>query len=52
MELLTNLSESGIFIRNPSPVESNHRQASGIMDTSQQGPSAEIDLAGFENGNA
>jgi hypothetical protein len=30
-----------------SPVESNHRQASGVMNASQQGPSAEIDLAEF-----
>jgi hypothetical protein len=47
---VTNLSESGIFIRNPPPVESNH-QASGTMNTSQQGPSADIDLAGLENGD-
>jgi hypothetical protein len=50
--LVTNLSESGIFIRNPSPVESNHRQASGVMNSSQQGPSAGIDSAGLENGDA
>jgi hypothetical protein len=49
---ITNLSESGIFIRNPSPVESNHSQESGIIDTSQQGPPAAIDLAGLENGDA
>ena len=36
----------------PSPVDSNHRQASGAMNTSQQGPSADIDTAGLENGDA
>jgi hypothetical protein len=36
----------------PSPVESNHRQASGALNSSQQGPSADIDSAGLENGNA
>jgi hypothetical protein len=35
----------------PSPVESNHRQASGVMNTSQQGPSADIDSARLENGD-
>jgi hypothetical protein len=50
--LVTNLSESGIFIRNPSLVESNHRQASGVMNSSQQGPSAGIVSAGLENGDA
>ena len=50
--LVTNLSESGIFIRNPSPVESNDHQASGVMNSSQQGPSAGIDSTGLENGNA
>ncbi|KAF8852992.1 hypothetical protein BDZ45DRAFT_677987 [Acephala macrosclerotiorum] len=36
----------------PSPVESNHHQASGAMNSSQQGPSADIDSAGSENGDA
>jgi len=36
----------------PSPVESNHRQASGALNSSQQGPSADINSAGLENGNA
>jgi hypothetical protein len=36
----------------PSPVESNHRQASGAVNSSQQGPSADIDSAGLENGDA
>ena len=36
----------------PSPVESNHRQASGALNSSQQGPSADIDSTGLENGNA
>jgi hypothetical protein len=50
--LVTNLSESSIFIRNPNPVESNHRQSPGVMNSSQQGPSAGIDSAGLENGDA
>ena len=36
----------------PSPVESNHSQASGALNSSQQGPSADIDSAELENGNA
>ncbi|KAH8163699.1 hypothetical protein CIB48_g4562 [Xylaria polymorpha] len=36
----------------PSPVQSNHRQASGALNSSQQGPPANIDSAGLENGNA
>ena len=36
----------------PSPVESNHRQASGALNSSQQGPPADIDSAGLENGDA
>lgn len=36
----------------PSPVESNHRQVSGALTSSQQGPSADIDSARLENGNA
>lgn len=36
----------------PSPVASNHRQTSGIMSTSQQGPSADVDSARLENGDA
>ena len=36
----------------PSPVASNHYQTSGIMDTSQQGPSSDIDSASVENGDA
>ncbi|KAF1956181.1 hypothetical protein CC80DRAFT_562800 [Byssothecium circinans] len=48
---VTSLLEGGIFIRNP-PVESNHGQASGVMNTSQQGPPSDIDSAGLENGDA
>lgn len=44
-------SESGIFIRNPYPVESIHREASGAMNTSQQGPSADIGSARLGNGD-
>ena len=36
----------------PSPVKSNYRQASGTSDLSQQGPPADIDSAGLENGDA
>ncbi len=36
----------------PSPVESNHRQASGALNLSQRGPSADIDSARLENGEA
>ena len=36
----------------PSPVRSGHRRASGALNTSQQGPSADIDSAGSENGDA
>jgi hypothetical protein len=36
----------------PSPVESNHRQASGALNSSQQGLSADVDSAGLENGDA
>ena len=36
----------------PSLIESNHRQASGVTNSSQQGLSADIDSAGLENGNA
>jgi hypothetical protein len=36
----------------PSPVQSNHRQVSGALNSSQQGPPADIDSAGSENGNA
>ena len=35
----------------PSPVASNHRQTSGIMNTSPQGPSANVDSASLENGD-
>jgi hypothetical protein len=35
-----------------SPVQSNHRQVSGALNSSQQGPPAEIALAGSENGDA
>ena len=41
-----------IFFGYPSPVESNHSQASGALNSSQQGPSADIDSAELENGNA
>ncbi|PVH70380.1 hypothetical protein DL98DRAFT_619623 [Cadophora sp. DSE1049] len=34
-----------LIFGSPSPVESNHRQASGVMNKSQQGPSAAIDSA-------
>lgn len=47
---ITSLSQSGIFMRNPS--ESNHLQASGAVNSSQQGPLASIDSTGLENGNA
>jgi hypothetical protein len=43
-----NLSESGIFIRNPSPAESNHHQESVAMNASQQGPTTDLDSAGLE----
>ncbi|KAI9767589.1 MAG: hypothetical protein M1840_005626 [Geoglossum simile] len=36
----------------PSPVASNHRQTSGILNTSQQGSSADADSASLENGDA
>jgi hypothetical protein len=36
----------------PSPVKSNHHQASGALSSSQQGPPADIDSAGLENGDA
>ena len=36
----------------PSPVESNHRQASGVPNSSQQGPSTASDPARLENGIA
>jgi hypothetical protein len=36
----------------PSPVESNHRQVSGALNSSQQGLSVDIDSAGLENGDA
>jgi hypothetical protein len=36
----------------PSPIESNHRQASGAMNTSQQRLSADIDSVGLGNGDA
>ncbi|KAF2176606.1 hypothetical protein K469DRAFT_438086, partial [Zopfia rhizophila CBS 207.26] len=36
----------------PPPVETNQRQASGKMNTSQQGLSADIDLPGLANENA
>ena len=34
------------------PVESNHRQASSALSSSQQGPPADIDSARLENGDA
>jgi hypothetical protein len=34
------------------PVESNHREASAVMTTSQQGPPPDIDSARLENGDA
>jgi hypothetical protein len=46
---VTNLSEGGGFIRNRTPVELNHGQVSGVMNT-QPGPPAAIDSAGLENG--
>lgn len=48
---VTNLSERGIFIRNSSPIESNHSQASGVINTSQQGPPTDIDSPELENGD-
>ena len=36
----------------PSPVELNHRQASSALNSSQQGPPADIDSAELENGDA
>jgi hypothetical protein len=36
----------------PSPVQSNHRQVSGALNSSQQGPPADIASAGSENGDA
>jgi hypothetical protein len=50
--LVTNLLESGIFIRNPSPAKSNPRQGSSVINASQQGLSADIDSTGLENGAA
>lgn len=43
---------TGRIFGSPSPVASNHRQTSGIMSTSQQGPSADVDSARLENGDA
>ena len=34
------------------PVEPDHHQASGALNSSQQGPPADIDSAGLENGDA
>ncbi|TVY92751.1 hypothetical protein LAWI1_G002077 [Lachnellula willkommii] len=34
------------------PIKSNYREASAVMTTSQQGPPADIDLAGLENSDA
>jgi hypothetical protein len=36
----------------PSPVQSNHRQVSGALNSSQQGPPADIDSARSENGDS
>jgi hypothetical protein len=36
----------------PTSVVSGHRQISGIMNTPQQGPSAGVDSASLENGDA
>ena len=36
----------------PSPVEPNHRQASGALNSSQQEPHADIDSAGLKNDEA
>ncbi|KAI9855801.1 MAG: hypothetical protein M1813_009610 [Trichoglossum hirsutum] len=36
----------------PSPVESNYRQTSGTMNTSQQRPSGDTDTARLKNGDA
>lgn len=41
-----------MFIRNSSPPESNHRLGSSIINVPQRGPSADIDWAGLENGDA
>jgi hypothetical protein len=49
---VTNLSESGIFDRNPSPAETNNRQACGAMNPSQHGPPADVDATGLENDDA
>jgi hypothetical protein len=49
---VTKLLESGIFIRNSPPAESNHGQGSGDIDTSRQGPSTDVDSARLENGDA
>lgn len=49
---VTNLFESGITIRDHSPVESNHRQLPDAMNTSQQGLSANVGSVELENGNA
>ncbi|PVH71019.1 hypothetical protein DL98DRAFT_118056 [Cadophora sp. DSE1049] len=38
------------FFESPSPVTSNHRQTSGILNTSQQGPCPEVGPARLENG--
>jgi hypothetical protein len=35
----------------PSPVASNHRQTTGIISTSRQGPSVDVDSARLENSN-
>ncbi|KAL8650304.1 MAG: hypothetical protein Q9210_003900 [Variospora velana] len=40
-----------LIFGSPSPVASNHGQSFGIMNTSQQGPSADADSARQENGH-
>jgi hypothetical protein len=45
--------ENALFdIVSLSPVKSNHRQAPGVMNTSQPRLSVHIDSAGLENGDA
>ncbi len=43
---------STIRIFESPPIESNHRQASGALNPSQQGPPAHISSAGLQNGDA
>jgi hypothetical protein len=41
-----------VYLFGPPPIESNRRQASSDLNSSHQGPRAEIGSARLENGNA